>query len=65
MQRQLGLKRAAQTTWSLSLCVSFKIARLLMLASASIAGENSVTTRPCQQHRLTWEYCRGPCTDND
>lgn len=36
-----------------------------MLASSSIAGENSVTTRPCQQHRLTSEYGCVPGTDKN
>lgn len=36
-----------------------------MLASASIAGENSVTTRPCRQHRLACEYCCVPATDKN
>lgn len=52
MQRQLSLKRTTETTGSFS----FKIEWFLMLASASITGENSVTTRPCPQHGLTSEY---------
>lgn len=36
-----------------------------MVASASIAGENSVTTRPCQQHGLTSEYCCVLSTDKN
>lgn len=56
MQRQLSLKRATQTAGSFSHSVSFKTEWFLMLALASIAGENSVTTRPCQQHGLTCEY---------
>lgn len=65
MPRQLSLKRAAQTAGSFSLSVPFKIERFLLLASSSIAGENSVTTGPCQQHRLTSEHGRVPCTDKN
>lgn len=48
-----------------SLSVPFKIERFLLLASSSIAGENSVTTGPCQQHRLTSEHGCVPCTDKN
>lgn len=65
MQRQLSLKGATQTAGSFSLLCLFKAESFLMLASASTAGENSVTTRPCQQHRLASEYCCVPRTDKN
>ena len=65
MQRQLSLKGVTQTAGSFSLLCLFKAERFLMLASASIAVENSVTTRPCQQYRLAGEYWCVPGTDKN